>query len=368
MGNSFGKLFKITTFGESHGRCVGVVIDGCPAGLKLEKGDIQKELEKRKPKAEEISTGRKERDEVEILSGVYKNYTTGAPICLLVWNKRARSKDYEEIEKGLVRPGHADFTSLFKYGGFSDLRGGGRFSGRITVSFVMAGAVAKKILKERLKIEILAHTIQIGEKKVEKVKISEIRKNVYKNKMRCANLKVAEEMEKLVEKIRREGDSIGGKIEAICLNLPLGLGEPIFDNLDGEIAKALFAIPGVKGVEFGRGFGVVRLKGSQNNDLFRIKKGKIVTETNNSGGVLGGISNGMPLVVRIALKPPSSIFLPQKTVNVRKRKEEILRLKGRHDTCFVPRAVPVVESILAIVICDFAQRAGLIERVIKGQN
>ncbi len=367
MSNIFGKDFKIMTFGESHGKCVGAVIDGCPAGLKLEESDIQEELDKRKPGQSKIASQRKEEDRVEILSGVFQGFTTGAPICLLVWNKDMKSESYEKIKEGLIRPGHADFTAFMKYGGFNDGRGGGRFSGRITAGFVMAGAVAKKLLS-LLKIEVLAHTIEIGGIMAEKKSISEIRKNiygVYKNEVRCADLSAAKEMLVEIEKARKEGDSLGGMIEGIALNLPVGLGEPVFDTLDGEISKALFAIPGVKGVEFGLGFGSTKLKGSQNNDLFLIKNGKILTKTNNSGGILGGISNGMPIVVRVAIKPTSSILKSQMTVNIKKTKMEELRIEGRHDPCIVPRAVPVVEAMLAITICDFAIRARMIPRVLK---
>ncbi len=363
MSFSLGKIFKITVFGESHGKCVGVVVEGCPAGLKLKEKDIQKEVEKRKPGSSQIFTQRKEKDKVEILSGVLNGKTTGAPICLLVWNKDVLSKDYKKINEGLLRPGHADFTAFLKYGGFADLRGGGFFSGRMTLALVMAGAIAKKILKEKLNIEILAHTIEIGGKTARKAKISEIKRNVYKNEVRCANLKDAKEMKKIIEKVKKEGDSIGGKIEAICLNLPVGLGEPIFDSLDGEISKALFAIPGVKGVEFGRGFEVSKIKGSENNDLFFLKNEKVLTKTNNAGGVLGGISNGMPLILKVAIKPPSSISKPQLTVNIKKKKMEILKINGRHDPCIVPRAVPVVESVLGLVLCDFALRAQFIRRI-----
>lgn len=361
--NILGQSFRITTFGESHGKCVGVIIDGCPAGLSLEETDIQKELDKRKPGQSKVSSQRKEEDRVEILSGVFNGFTTGAPICLLVWNKDVDSSRYEKI-KDLLRPGHADFTARLKYGGFNDYRGGGRFSGRITAGFVMAGAVAKKIL-ELLKIETLAHAMQIGGIKVEKINFRDIRKNVYKNPVRCADLKVAKKMERLVEKVRNEGDSVGGIVEGIVLNVPVGLGEPVFDTLEGEIAKALFAIPAVKAVEFGSGFSGSRLRGSENNDLFIIKNGKIVTKANNSGGILGGISNGMPIVVKVAVKPTSSISKIQKTVNIKKMKIENLKIEGRHDPCIVPRAVPVVEAMLAVTICDFLIRTQLIPRVIK---
>ncbi len=366
MGNILGKNFKIICFGESHGRCLGIVIDGCPAGLKLVKKDIQVELDKRKPGQSKIASQRKEEDKVEILSGLFQGFTTGAPMCLLVFNKDVQSESYQRF-KDLLRPGHADFTAFLKYGAFNDYRGGGRFSGRITASLVMAGAIAKKLLS-LLKIEILAQTIEIGKIRAKKLGIDELRKNVYKNEVRCADLSAAKEMLREIERVKKEGDSLGGIIEGMVLNLPVGLGEPVFDTLDGEISKALFSIPGVKGVEFGSGFSSSKMSGSQNNDLFSIKQGKIITQTNNAGGILGGISNGMPLVVRVAIKPTASISRPQMTVNIKKMKEEELKVLGRHDPCIVPRAVPVVEAMLAITICDFALWAQLLPRVIKGKN
>ena len=361
--NTFGKEFRITSFGESHGSCLGVVIDGCPAGLKLKKEEIQKELDKRKPGASGITSPRKEEDRVEILSGVFEGFTTGAPICLLVWNKDVDSSSYKRI-RGLLRPSHADFTNLIKYGGFNDYRGGGRASGRLTVSFVLAGAVAKELLK-RLKIRIFAHIVELGGIKAEKKGINSIRRNVYKNPVRCADLKAAEKMRRAIIRARKEGDSLGGIIEGLALNLPVGLGEPIFDNFDGQISKALFAIPGVKGVEFGAGFSAAKMRGSENNDLFFLKKGRILTKTNNAGGVLGGISNSMPLVVRVSVKPTPSISKPQLTLNVRKMRMENLKISGRHDACIAPRAVPIIEAMLAITICDFALRAQLLPRVIR---
>ncbi len=340
-----------------------MVIDGCPAGLKLAEKDIQEELDKRKPGQSRIASQRKEEDEVEIISGVFRGFTTGAPICLLVFNKDVKSESYEKF-KDLLRPGHADFTSFIKYGGFNDYRGGGRFSGRITAGFVMAGAVAKKLLN-LLKIEILAHTVEIGGIKAKKLSIDEIRKNIYKNEVRCADLGAAKKMIEAIERARKEGDSLGGIIEGIVLNAPIGLGEPVFDTLDGEISKALFSIPGVKGVEFGSGFSGAELMGSQNNDLFLIKRGKITTKTNNAGGILGGLSNGMPLVVRVAIKPTPSIAKSQMTVNIKKMKQEELKVVGRHDPCIAPRAVPVVEAMLAITICDFVIRARFIPRALK---
>ncbi|MFC1592972.1 chorismate synthase [Candidatus Omnitrophota bacterium] len=363
MGNSLGELFTITSFGESHGRCVGVTIDGCPAGLPISEEDIQREVDKRKPGVGMAATKRAEEDKVEILSGIFSGHTTGAPICLLIWNKDIDSTDYER-NRFIPRPGHADYTAFMKYGGFNDFRGGGRFSGRITAAFVMAGAVARKLLN-LIGIEVLAHTIEIGGIKAEPKAFEEIRENVERNPLKCADLKATEEMVRALEKIREEGDSIGGIIEGIAINVPVSLGEPVFDTLEGDLAKALFAIPAVKGVEFGSGFSVTGKRGSENNDLFTIRNGKIVTATNNAGGILGGISNGMPIVVRVAVKPTSSIVTRQETVNMENMESASLTVRGRHDVCIVPRAVAVVESMIAVTLCDFAMRAGLIQRVIK---
>ncbi len=362
MENSFGKLFTITSFGESHGRCVGVTIDGCPAGLPLNEEDIQREVNKRKPTSP-IATTRAEEEKVEILSGIFNGRTTGAPICLLIWNKDIDSSEYEK-KRFLPRPGHADYTALIKYGGFNDFRGGGRFSGRITATFVMAGAVAKKLLN-LIGIEVLAHTIEIGGIKAKPKGFDEIRGNVEKNPLKCADPDAAKEMLQVVEKAREEGDSIGGIIESTALNVPVGLGEPAFDTLEGDLAKALFAIPAVKGVEFGSGFSAAGKRGSENNDPFTIKDGKVVTVTNNAGGILGGISNGMPIVVRAAIKPTPSIARSQETVDMKKMQSASLEVRGRHDTCIVPRAVPAVEAMIAITLCDFAMRAGLIPEVTK---
>ena len=363
MGNSLGKLFTVTSFGESHGQCVGIIIDGCPAGLVITKADIQKELDRRKPEAGMAATTRAEEDAVQILSGVFNEKTTGAPIGLLVWNKDINSSEYEKM-RFLLRPGHADYTAFIKYGGFNDYRGGGRFSGRITAGFVMAGAVAKKLLN-LIGIEILAHTIEIGSIKAAPQGFDEIKENVDQNPLRCADLAAAEEMARIIEQVKAEGDSVGGIIEGIALNVPVGLGEPVFDTLDGELAKALFAIPAVKGVEFGSGFSAAGRRGTENNDPFTIKDGKVVTVTNNAGGILGGISNGMPVVARVVIKPTSSIAKSQETVDIKNMKNTTLSVKGRHDVCIVPRAIPVVEAMIAITLCDFAMRAGLLPRVIK---
>jgi len=363
MGNSFGKLFNITSFGESHGRCVGTIIDGCPPGLPITEEDIQNEVNKRKPGVSVAATKRVEEDKVEILSGIFNSVTTGAPICLLIWNRDVDSSEYEKM-RFMLRPGHADYTAFMKYGGFNDFRGSGRFSGRITATFVMAGAIAKKLLS-LIGVEVLAHTVEIGGIKAEPKGINEIRENVAADPLKCADLEAAREMGRAIEKAREEGDSIGGIIEGIALNVPVGLGEPVFDTLEGDLAKAIFAIPAVKGIEFGSGFSAAVKRGSENNDPFTIKDGKIVTVTNNAGGVLGGISDGMPIVVRVAVKPTSSIAKSQETVDIKGMERASLAVKGRHDVCIVPRAVVVTESMMAVTLCDFAMRVGLIPRVIK---
>lgn len=364
-GNSIGRALVLTCFGESHGICIGAVLDGCPAGLPLSEADIQAELDKRRPGLTEISSPRREEDKVDIVSGVYRGYTTGAPICMVVRNRDVDSKPYETV-MFKPRPGHADYTARVKYGGYSDPRGGGRFSGRITAAYVMAGAVAKKLLS-LIGVEVLAHTVQVGGVKVEvEVPCEEIRRNVYMNPVRCAVPELAEKMVGEILRAAREGDSVGGVVEGIALNVPAGLGEPIFDSLDSDIAKMLFNIPAVKGVEFGAGFKIASMRGSEANDQYAIRDGRIVTLTNNAGGIVGGISNGMPIRVRVAFKPTPSILRRQKTVNLETMREEEIEIAGRHDPCIVPRAVPVVEACLAFVLADHALRAGIIPRIIKG--
>lgn len=362
--NSIGKNFVVTGFGESHGKYVGVVVDGCPAGLPLSERDVQVELDRRIPPKTEIVSGRIEKDIVQILSGIFEGFTTGAPICALVENKEAMPSDYG-VFRDVPRPGHADYAARIKYGGFNDYRGGGRFSGRITVSFVIAGAIAKKLLSI-FGVEVMAYTVAIGYVNLKETpSIDEIRNNTYINAVRCPNLESAKAMEEAILKAKSEGDSLGGIVECVALNVPPGVGEPLFDALDADIAKILFTVPGVKGVEFGAGFKVAQLKGSENNDAYTIREGKVVTLTNNAGGVLGGLSNGMPILVRTAIKPTPSISKEQKTVNLSKRKETTIQIRGRHDPCIVPKAVPVIESTLAIVLADHMLRAGIIPKVLK---
>lgn len=363
-GDSVGKEFVVTCFGESHGNCVGLVVDGCPAGLPLSKRDIQEEVDKRIPPKPEIVSARREKDIVEVLSGIFNGFTTGAPICALVWNKEVVPGEYDQI-KDTPRPGHADYPARIKYGGFNDYRGGGRFSGRITVAFVMAGAIAKKLLGLS-GVEVLAYAVEIGKVKVEKkLAIEEIRRNTYKSAVRCPDLERAKAMEEAILKAKSEGDSVGGVVECVALKVPVGVGEPIFDSLDADIAKMLFDVPAVKGVEFGVGFKAAQLRGSENNDAFAIRGGKIVTLTNKAGGVLGGMSSGMPIVVRAAIKPTPSISKEQKSVDLSRVEETLIRVGGRHDPCIVPKAVSVVESAVAVVLADHMLRAGVIPKVLR---
>lgn len=346
--NTIGNLFRVVTFGESHGPALGCVIDGCPSKIPLCEKDIQKELDRRRPGQSGLTTSRDEKDKARILSGVFNGVTLGTPIAIIVENTDAKSSDYEDI-KNLFRPGHADFTWEMKYG-IRDYRGGGRSSGRETVARVMAGAVAKKILAKE-DIKIFAYALQIGPIKAEKIDLQFIEKNP----VRTADPLKAKEMEKCILEARKEGDSVGGIVEIIIKNAAVGLGEPVFDKLNADLAKALVSIPGVKGIEFGSGFAAAQKKGSEQNDPFDIKNGKITLTKNASGGMLGGISTGQNIVMRIAIKPASSISKPQKTVTKTLQKTE-LKISGRHDPCIVPRIIPVAESMAAIVMSDHLLR------------
>jgi chorismate synthase len=364
-GNVIGERFITMSFGESHGTCVGAVVDGCPAGLPLTESDIQQELDKRRPGQSVVTTQRMEPDKVSIISGVFNDLTTGAPICMVIWNKDSDSKPYDSL-KMIPRPGHSDYTSLIKYGGFADYRGSGRFSGRLTATFVMAGAVSQKLLRHTLGVETFAYTKQIGTISVENVQIEEAQKNRYTNDIRCPDDKVAIKMREAILKARRDGDSLGGIVESITLGLPVGLGEPIFSSLESDLSKALFSIPAVKAIEFGSGFGGCSLHGSENNDTFCTDGSKVMTRTNNSGGILGGLSNGMPLVIRIGFKPAASILKPQQTLDLSTGVEVELSVPGRHDPCVVPRGVPVIESMVSMVLADHAIRCGKVPTVLKG--
>lgn len=354
-GNSFGQLFRIMTFGESHGKAVGVVVDGCPAGLFLTEADIQQELDKRKPGQSKITTQRKEEDQIEIYSGVFEGKTLGTPIAMMVKNKDAKASDYLAL-KNLYRPSHADFTYEKKYG-IRDFRGGGRASARETLARVAAGAIAKKYLKEKAGMTILAFTEQIGEIKakvdLEKVTLKEIEQNM----VRCPDQKKAKEMIALIEKLRKEGDSVGGIVRGVIRQTPIGLGEPVFDRLPADLGKAMLSINAVKGFDFGSGFEAAEMRGSEHNDEFFLdKKGRIRTKTNFAGGTLGGISNGELIYFRVAFKPTATISKKQQTVTKNKKEVEFEAV-GRHDPCVVPRAIPIVEAMAALTLMDHYLRS-----------
>lgn len=365
-GNIIGERFLLLTFGESHGKVVGAVLDGCPAGLALSEGDIQSELDLRKPGQSVVTTQRAEEDRVEIMSGVFKGRTTGAPIMMLVRNGDRDSRAYEAMVNS-PRPGHADLVAKMKYGGFNDYRGGGRFSGRITASFVMGGAVAKKLLRETLGVEVIAYSLEIGGVRAEGFDLETARKNRYANEARAPTAEAGEQMKRKIIETRGKGDSLGGIVECVALNVPTGLGEPVFGSLDSDLARMALSIPAVKGVEFGSGFASARLTGTENNDEYFYDGDKVRTRTNRAGGILGGLSNGMPIVYRVAFKPASSIASKQTTVDLAARKEVELTVPGRHDPTVVPRAVPVVENSTALVLADHAMRAGIIPPVLGGR-
>ncbi len=362
-GNSIGQRLVLTSFGESHGKAIGAILDGCPAGLEIDEKEIQKMLDYRKPGTSIITSQRKEGDKVEIISGVFRGFTTGAPITLMIWNSDQKSRDYENL-KTKLRPGHSDYPAMIKYNHFNDFRGGGRFSGRLTATHVMGGAIARKLLKVTLGIETNSFTTQIGKISMEKEFDAKMVKSIYKNDVRCPDEKTAKKMKISIMNAKKNGDSLGGIIESITTNVPVGLGEPIFSSLESDLSKAIFSIPSVKGIEFGSGFEGSKLFGSENNDLYTMKRGKIVTRTNNSGGILGGLSNGMPITLRIAFKPASSIAKKQSTVDIKTKKITTLQIQGRHDPCVVPRAPPVVDSLVALTLADHALLAGQISPIL----
>jgi len=358
MGNTFGQLFRVTTFGESHGGGIGVVIDGCPPKIDISEADIQRELDRRRPGQSKLTTQRKEEDRCEILSGVFEGKTLGTPIALAVRNKDARPEDYSQIA-GKFRPSHADYTYEAKYG-IRNWQGGGRASARETIGRVAAGAVAKKILETLYAdFEIVAYVTQIHDIAA-KIDRSNVKmKDVEKNIVRCADAAAAKRMISLIQRVRDKGDSIGGVIECVIRGIPPGLGEPVFDKLEADLAKAMLSIPATKGFEIGSGFAATRMCGSEHNDPFEMRAGKIRTTTNKSGGVQGGISNGEDIYFRVAFKPPATIALQQKTVTAAKQQSE-LAARGRHDPCVLPRAVPIVEAMAALVVCDHALRQNAI--------
>jgi chorismate synthase len=353
MGNSFGHLFRITTWGESHGGGVGVVIDGCPPRLELSEVDIQPDLDRRRPGQSKIVTPRQEPDRVEILSGTFEGKTLGTPICMWVRNEDARPEAYSEMATKF-RPSHADYTYFAKYG-IRNWQGGGRSSARETIGRVAAGAVARKILRELFQVEVLAYVKQVQRLTAsidpEKIRREEIEANM----VRCPDAGVAEKMIRLIERMRRAGDSVGGIVEGVARGVPAGWGEPVFDRLEADLAKAMLSLPASKGFEIGSGFGGVLLTGREHNDPFRIKQGRVVTTSNRSGGVQGGISNGQTIHFRVAFKPVATIMHEQDTVDT-KLQNTTLKARGRHDPCVLPRAAPMVEAMSALVLVDHALR------------
>ena len=343
-GNTFGKIFTLTTFGESHGKALGCIIDGCPPGILLTEDDIQKDLDRRKPGQSKFTTQRKESDKVEILSGVFEGKTTGTPISLIIFNEDQRSKDYGEI-KDKFRPGHADYTYSKKYG-FRDYRGGGRSSARETVVRVVAGSIAKMLLKD---VKINAFVSSVGEITYDyqnsKVNFDKIEDSI----VRCPDEKTSEEMISLIKSIKKNGDTVGGVISCIISGVPVGLGEPVFNKLHAELGKAMLSINAVKGFEFGSGFKGSSMKGSEHNDSFNADG---TTKTNRSGGIQGGISNGMDIYFNVAFKPVSTIMKDQDSIDSDGNEVKV-KGKGRHDPCVVPRAVPIVEAMSALVLADY---------------
>lgn len=365
--NTFGNALKITCFGESHGEIIGVIVDGIPAGLDFDINLIQKELDFRKPGFSYLTSPRKESDKALVFSGIFNKKTTGAPISLIIKNENIDSSKYEKI-KNLLRPSHIDYISLKKFGGFADYRGSGHFSGRMTASFVMAGALAKQVLL-RDNIFIFAYTKGIGST-IDNVNydlkdIKKLMKMREKSPVRALNEDLSIKMAKEVETVEAEGDSIGGLVKCIADNFPAGVGGPIFNNLKSNLSKAIFAIPAIKGIEFGVGFKAARMRGSEHNDPWTFENGKILTEKNDSGGIIGGISTGMPIEFTVAVKPTPSIKLPQKTINLKTMTHEIIQIEGKHDPCIVPRIIVVIEAMTAIVLLDYLLMEGKILSVIK---
>jgi chorismate synthase len=354
MSSTFGDKIKISVFGESHGNGIGVVIDGLPAGEKINMESVYAQMARRAPGKDKTATTRKESDIPNVLSGMLGGTLTGAPLCAVIGNTNTRSSDYGNLLTS-PRPGHSDYAAFVKYKGANDIRGGGHFSGRITAPIVFAGAVCRQIL-EKKGVKIAAHILSIGgveDEKFNPVNVdNDLVDRLNNSSFSLIDTQVEQAMRDEVESARLALDSVGGVVECAVTGIGAGYGEPMFDGVEGVIAKAVFGIPAVKGVEFGAGFGSAKMRGSQNNDPFRYQNGKVVTETNNCGGILGGITNGMPIIFRAAIKPTPSIGQKQRTVDLQKRENTELEIKGRHDPCIVPRAVPVIEAAAAIAVLN----------------
>lgn len=353
MANSFGQLFRITTWGESHGGGVGVIVDGCPPRLALTEADIQPDLDRRRPGQSKIVTPRKESDTVQILSGTFEGQTLGTPISMWVKNEDARSEAYSEMATKF-RPSHADFTYTAKYG-IRNWQGGGRTSARETIGRVAAGAIAKKILRERFNVEVLAYVTQVQRITASVDRTNVTLANVESNIVRCPDNAAAEKMIGLIEEMRSAGDTVGGIVECIARGVPAGWGEPVFDRLEADLAKAMLSLPASRGFEFGSGFDSILLTGTQHNDAIRSEAGKVFTKTNRSGGIQGGISNGELIYFRVPFKPVATVMVEQETVDVQYQ-NTTLKGRGRHDPCVLPRAVPMVEAMAALVLVDHALR------------
>ncbi|MCZ6688816.1 MAG: chorismate synthase, partial [Planctomycetota bacterium] len=357
--NSFGKDYRTTIFGSSHGSGVGCVIEGVPAGTSLNLEAIQGELDRRRPGQSALTTQRKEGDRLEMQEGMLEDRATGSPLVFWVKNRDVDSSSYETYRR-IPRPGHADYPARMKYAGYNDYRGGGQFSGRMTIPLVISGALARQILSKG-GIEFYAHAVQVGSVRLEEtLSVEEIRAGVESSPVRCAEPETARSMVQEVEAARKAGDSVGGVIECIVTGLPVGVGEPFYDSVESEISHLCFAVPAVKGIEFGSGFAAAGMRGSEHNDPYAISEGRVITETNNAGGIQGGLTNGMPVVFRVAIKPTSSITKLQKSVDLDEMEPAELRVTGRHDPCIVPRAVPVIENAAAAPLLDLMIRAGFL--------
>ena len=354
MSGMWGSKIKLSIFGESHGNAIGITIDGLPAGFSIDMDKIMMEMARRAPGKSLLSTPRKESDIPEILSGYFEGKTTGTPLCAIIRNSNTKSKDYSKL-KDVMRPGHADYTGAVRYKGFNDYRGGGHFSGRITAPLVFAGAICKQILEVK-GIIVSAHINSIGKIKdcsFLESDISDELLNSFKEKeLPLINTKLEDEMRQEILRARSSGDSIGGTIECAILGVSPGIGDPFFDSVESTLAHLMFSVPAVKGIEFGKGFDISKMRGSEANDEYYLENGNIKTKTNNNGGILGGITNGMPIIFNVAIKPTASIFKEQNAVNIVTMEETTLCIEGRHDPCIVQRALPVIEAVAAIGITE----------------
>lgn len=354
MSSTYGERIKISVFGESHGNGIGVVVDGLPAGVKIDMDKVLVQMARRAPGKDRTATPRLEKDFPNVLSGMLDDTLTGAPLCAVIENTNTRSGDYSNL-LSCPRPGHSDYAAFVKYNGANDIKGGGHFSGRITAPIVFAGAVCRQLLEQK-GIKIAAHIASIGSVEDERFNPVEIEDELIErlnlSSFALIDGSTEEKMRDEVEKARTSLDSVGGTIECAVTGIGAGFGNPMFDGVEGVIAKAVFGVPAIKGIEFGKGFELSKMRGSQSNDPFRYKNGRVVTETNNMGGILGGITNGMPIIFRAAVKPTPSIAQKQKTVDLQKKENAELEVHGRHDPCIVPRAVPVIEAVTAIAVIN----------------